>query len=59
MLVLSRYLDEKIVIGSGPNQVVMTVIRVGKNNVKLAFEAPKEVAIDRMEIRRSKERKNG
>jgi carbon storage regulator len=47
MLVLSRKLGEKIVIGE---QVVLTVVKVDRNQVRLGIEAPPDVPVFREEI---------
>ncbi len=47
MLVLSRKLEESIVIGSS---VVVKVVAIRGRSVQLAFEAPPEVSIHRGEI---------
>lgn len=47
MLVLSRKLGEKIVIG---DSVVLTVVKIDRNQVRLGIEAPSNVAIYREEI---------
>lgn len=50
MLVLSRKLSEKIVIGEGKNQVVITVVEVNGNQIRLGFEAGRHVPIMRAEL---------
>jgi len=47
MLVLSRKLDESIVIGEG---IVVKVISVDKGVVKLGIDAPKHLSIVRSEL---------
>jgi carbon storage regulator len=48
MLVLSRKLNETIII----NDIIrLTVVDIRPNQVRLGFEAPKEVAIYREELR--------
>lgn len=47
MLVLSRKIGEKIVIG---NDVFITVLEVRGDNVKLGVDAPKHISIHREEI---------
>jgi len=47
MLVLSRKLNEKIVIDS---QIVITVVKIDHNQVRLGIEAPAHVPIYREEI---------
>jgi carbon storage regulator len=47
MLVLSRKVGEKVVIGDG---VVLTVVKVDRNQVRLGIEAPTDVRVYREEI---------
>jgi carbon storage regulator len=47
MLVLSRKLNEKVVIGDG---IVVTVVKIDRNQVRLGIEAPGDVSIFREEI---------
>jgi len=47
MLVLSRKLNEKIVIDGG---IVVTVVKIDRNQVRLGIEAPGNVRIFREEI---------
>ena len=47
MLVLSRKLNEKIVIDGG---IVITVVKVDRNQVRLGIEAPDHVGVFREEI---------
>ena len=47
MLVLSRKPGERIVIDGG---IVVTVVKVDRNQVRLGFEAPPQVAIRREEL---------
>ena len=47
MLVLSRKLGEKIVIG---DSIVLTVVKIDRNQIRLGIEAPASVAIYREEI---------
>ncbi len=51
MLVLSRKQGEQICIGEG---VVLTVISVHGDRVRLGVQAPREVTVDRQEIRQRK-----
>jgi carbon storage regulator len=48
MLVLSRRLGESIVIGRG---IMVKVLRVKGDFVQLGIDAPKEIAIQRSELR--------
>lgn len=50
MLVLSRKLDESIVIGDGPDKIVITVVDIRGDKVKLGIAAPIEVPVHRKEI---------
>jgi carbon storage regulator len=47
MLVLSRKLNEKIVIDGG---IVVTVVKIDRNQVRLGIEAPGHVGVFREEI---------
>jgi carbon storage regulator len=48
MLVLTRKIGERIMIG---DDVVLTVIECTSGRVRLGFEAPVDIKIDREEIR--------
>lgn len=58
MLVLTRYVNETIVIGDG---VRVTVTRIAGDRVSLGIEAPPDVSVHREEIQRriEAERKAG
>jgi carbon storage regulator len=47
MLVLSRKLNEKIVIDGG---IVVTIVKIDRNQVRVGIEAPPEVRVFREEI---------
>lgn len=47
MLVLSRKLNEKIVIDGG---IVITVVKIDRNQVRIGIEAPNSVGVYREEI---------
>jgi carbon storage regulator len=47
MLVLSRKLNEKIVIDSN---IVLTVVKIDRNQIRLGIEAPAHVRVFREEI---------
>lgn len=47
MLVLSRKLGERILIG---DSVVVTVVKIDRNQVRIGIDAPDEVAVFREEI---------
>jgi len=47
MLVLSRKLNEKIVIDGG---IVVTVVKIDRNQVRLGIDAPSHVSVFREEI---------
>jgi len=47
MLVLSRKLNEKIVIDGG---IIVTVVKIDRNQVRLGIEAPGHIPVYREEI---------
>jgi carbon storage regulator len=47
MLVLSRKLNEKILIDGG---IVVTVVKIERNQIRLGIEAPAQVRVFREEI---------
>jgi carbon storage regulator len=47
MLVLSRKLNEKIVIDGG---IVITIVKIDRNQIRIGIEAPGNVGIYREEI---------
>jgi carbon storage regulator len=47
MLILTRRVDEKIVIG---NDVTITILGVKGNQIRIGIDAPKEVQVHREEI---------
>lgn len=56
MLTLTRRWGEKIVIGTGPDAVTVTIVGIERGKVRLGIEAPKDVPVDRLEVREEKER---
>lgn len=51
-LVLARFVGDAIVIG---DNITITVIACDNNRVKLCIDAPKEIPVDRAEIRQLKQ----
>ena len=47
MLVLSRKLGEKIVIG---DNILVTIVKIDRNQIRIGIEAPHEVPVYREEI---------
>lgn len=47
MLILSRKLNEKVVIGDG---IVLSIIEIRGDQVRLGIEAPKDVKVFRQEV---------
>ncbi len=50
MLVLSRKMGERIVIGTGPDAVTITVVRIDANKVRIGIQAPRDVIVLRSEL---------
>lgn len=48
MLVLSRRLEETIIIG---DDIKVTVLGINGNQVRIGIDAPKDVRVDRSEVR--------
>ncbi len=47
MLVLTRKIDEKIMIGKN---IVINILEIEGGNVKIGIEAPRDISILRMEV---------
>lgn len=56
MLVLSRKPGERIMIG---DEVTVTIVRIGPNNVRIGIEAPRSMNIVREELQNNGTHKNG
>lgn len=52
MLILSRHVGEKILIG---DDIVVMVVEIRGDRAKLGIMAPEDVAVDREEVRKSKD----
>ena len=55
MLVLSRKLGEKIIIGEGADAVKLVVVSIDRGVIRLGVEAPKHVRVDREEVRQQRD----
>lgn len=53
MLVLSRKQNGKIVIGEGPDAVVITVVEIDRNKVRIGVTASPSIKVDREEVRQA------
>lgn len=51
MLCLSRKLNESIVVNGN---VVITIVSIDRGKIRLGFDAPRDVPIDRLEIHQDK-----
>lgn len=58
MLVLSRHRDESIVIGSGANAVIVTVIDIRGDKVRLGINANQDIPVHRQEVYDAIQREN-
>jgi len=50
MLILSRNAGQRIIIGSGPRRIVITLVSIDRNVVRIGLEAPNDVVILREEL---------
>lgn len=50
MLVLARKINEQIVISSLAGEIRITLVAIRGDKVRLGFDAPKEVHIDRHQL---------
>jgi carbon storage regulator len=50
VLILTRQLGEKIIIGEGPDRVTVELVYMDRCKVKLGITAPKSVPVHREEI---------
>lgn len=57
MLVLSRRLDEEIIIGGPENPIVIKLLDISGKHIRLGIEAPKETEIRRGELPSDSKRK--
>lgn len=51
MLVLTRKISERIIIGDGPNAIEIMVVDIERGRVRLGVTAPKNVPIFREELK--------
>lgn len=51
MLTLSRKVGQRIHVGEGENLVVIEVVEAQHGHVRLSFDAPNGIQIDREEVR--------
>ena len=59
MLVLSRNLNEEIVITAGEHVIVITLVKASLDFAKLGFDAGPDVTIHRGEIQRKVDAREG
>lgn len=52
MLVLTRQIGEKILIG---DDIEIEILNIFKNQVRIGVVAPKDVLVDRLEVRQRRE----
>lgn len=50
MLVLSRRINEQIVIGDGADAIIITVVDIRGDKARLGIMAPKDVPVHRREV---------
>lgn len=57
MLVLSRAVEQRIVIGAGPDQIVIAITDIRRGKVRVGIDAPKHVLVHRQEVYESIQRR--
>lgn len=57
-LILSRFPGESVIIKTSDGEIIITALGHSRQGIKLAFEAPKEIQIDREEIYQLKKNAN-
>ncbi len=55
MIVVSRHVDEQIVIGNG---IILTIVEIRGDKVRLGIVAPKEIPVHRGEVHEAIQREN-
>jgi carbon storage regulator len=55
MLILTRRTNETFYIGDGPGRIAVTVVSVRGRTVRVGIDAPRDVLVDRAEIRKRRE----
>ena len=50
MLVLSRLVTEEIIIGTGPDKIVISVLRISDEAGRIGIKAPRDVPVNSKEI---------
>ena len=56
MLVLSRHRDESVIIGEN---IAITIVDIRGDKVRLGIEAPREIAVHRLEVYTAIKRESG
>lgn len=56
MLILTRRVGESIMIG---DQIEIVVMGFNGNQIRVGIKAPKDISVDRAEVRERKEREQG
>lgn len=59
MLCLSRKIGEQIVIGDGPNKIVVTFLDIRYSRCRIGIEAQRKVPVERGERRHEKDEDAG
>lgn len=53
MLILSRHVDESVVIG---DDIRITIVRIRGDEVRIGIDAPRHIRVDRQEIHERRKR---
>lgn len=59
MLILTRKVDEQIVMQTADGEILITVVEIDRGKVRIGINAPARVPVDRKEVAEAKARGAG